>query len=128
MFKDTGIIAYVAGADLLAARRVDVNSDNEVEYATASSAGIGVTKYAANEGESVAVSLWNKPGTFEIEAAGAVTLNTLLVAAANGKVRALPETAGDYVRIAKSLEAAAADGDIIEAVAFNPGTTETVTE
>lgn len=125
-FKDTGIIAFEAGADLEAARRVTINVSGLAVYAGATDPGLGVTKYAAKSGESVAVVLWNKPGTFEVEVDEAVTLNADLVAAANGKCTSLPAPAGTYVVIGKALSTASADGDIIEAVSINTGASKSV--
>lgn len=127
MFKDTGYVAFSeAGEDLEAARRVKLNSTGQVVYADADDAGIGVTRYASKTGEAVSVGLWNKPGTFEIEAAGDIDFNTVFYAAADGKVQTLPVASGTYIAVGRALEEATANGDIIEGMAFTTGATKTV--
>lgn len=125
-FKDSGIIALEAGVDLEAARRVTLNSSGVAIYADASTAGLGVTRYAAKAGDSVAVVLWNKPGTIEVEVDEAVALNADLVAAANGRCTSLPAPAGTYVVIGKAITTSGGDGEIIEAIAIATGTTRAI--
>lgn len=58
-----------------------------------------------------AVSLVNKPGTVKMVAAGAISKNALVFTAASGKVDATASTA---FLIGIAMEAAGADGDVIE--------------
>jgi hypothetical protein len=87
---------------------------------------IGVTTSYGDQGGQVAVDLLNKPGTMEIVAAGAITSGATVYAADAGKIQALPAVAGTYRMVGKALEAASADGSIIEVLIFNPTGTTTV--
>lgn len=88
---------------------------------------IGVGEYAADADDQVAVRLLNDAGTFEMIAAGAIDAGADVYAAADGKVSALSASAGDYRKIGIALEAAAADGDIIEVLPYDYQTVTTVT-
>lgn len=75
---------------------------------------LGFSEYPAAVGDPIAVMLVNLPGTREVTAAGAITALAEVFADADGKVQALPAAAGTYRRIGIALEAATADGDVIE--------------
>jgi len=109
-----GIRAFEAAEALEQARRVKINSDGKVEYADADAVGDGVVLYAVDSGDSVAVRMFNTSGTFEIAAAGAFSSAAAVYAAADDKVQALPEAAGTYLQVGRAVEAATADGDIVE--------------
>lgn len=105
---------FTAGAALEARRCVKIKSGTtttppEVEYAGAGEAHIGITEYAAASGALVAVRL-NGAGTHEATAAEAFAAGASLYGAANGKVA---DTASGTA-LAVALEAATADGDIVE--------------
>lgn len=70
---------------------------------------LGVSRYDAADGEDLAV---DNLGTTEVEAGGAVAAGALIETDANGKA----VTNVDGPGVARALEAAAADGDIIEVV------------
>lgn len=99
---------FTAGAALAARRRVKL-SGASVVYAGDEEDAIGVTEFAVALGEDVTIRLINTGGTFEVEAAGAITAGGSVYAAADGKV----EATGTNAKGA-ALEAATADGDIIE--------------
>ena len=126
MAWNEGIKAFVANEDLAASRRVKVLSTGKVAYADADTAGDGVTLYEVAAGDSVAVKLNNCPGTFEMTAAGAITLGADAYAAADGKIQALPAEAGDYFLVGRGFEAATQDGEIIEIMPARPETAKTV--
>lgn len=114
-YNDGGLKAFMAGSDAEAQRLVKLSSGKVVyNSATATDDPVGVTERAADNGEDVTVRLINCPGTFEIEAAGAIAQDAEVYAAADGKVQALPAAAGTYRRIGLAIKAATADGDIIE--------------
>lgn len=75
---------------------------------------LGTSDYKVAAGEDGLVIMDNVGGSREITAAGAFGQGVALFAAANGKVRALPVTAGSYLKVGMSLEAATADNDIVE--------------
>lgn len=107
-----GTKSFVAGEALDAYRRVKLSSATVV-YADADEAAIGVTAGAAASGASVAVDLFGNR-THKVTASAAVAADAVVYGKADGKV---DDAAGVYP-IGIALEAALADGDIIE-VCFN---------
>jgi hypothetical protein len=87
---------------------------------------IGVTASYGDAGTDVAVDLVNKPGTVAIEAAGSITAGADIFAADEGRIQALPATAGTYRKVGKALAAASGAGSIVEALIHNPNGTVTV--
>jgi hypothetical protein len=87
---------------------------------------IGVTASYGDAGAAVAVDLINKPGTVAIEAAGAITAGADIFAADEGRIQALPATAGTYRKVGKALAAASGAGSIVEALIYNSNDTVTV--
>lgn len=122
-----GILTFTTGADVVAHRLVKLSSGNVIHNtATATDDPIGVTERDADSGDNVAVKPVNYSGTVEITAAGAISQGADVYAAAAGKVQALPTAAGTYRKIGIALEAATADGDIIEILLYDFHATETV--
>lgn len=114
-----GIITFKAGEALAEKRRIKIKngtttSPPEVEYADAGEQHIGVTEYGVASGELISVKLRNADGSHEITAAGAFDVDATLYGAADGKV----DDAASGSAIGKAIEAATADGDIIETVEF----------
>lgn len=108
---------FTAGEDLEARRRVKIESGTttsppEVVYADAGETPIGVTEYAVDDGDLVAVKLWNDGGSFEIESiiSSAIAVGASLYGAADGR---LSDAVSGSAQ-ATALEAAAADNDHIE--------------
>ncbi|MCF8090806.1 MAG: hypothetical protein K9L23_22445 [Desulfotignum sp.] len=60
------------------------------------------------------VQFFKDDGTMQLEAAGAVTQDADVYAAAAGKIQALPSVAGDYLKVGKALQAGTGDGSVIE--------------
>ena len=125
-----GIKTFKAGEDLEAKRRVKVeggttNDPPEVVYADAGEDYIGVTEYAVDDGDPVAVKMNNGPGTFEIECTidSAIARGTVLYGAADGKVS--DASSGTAQGIA--LEAPSADNQHIEVAAWNVKATTAAT-
>lgn len=116
-----------AGAALSAYRLVK-GSAGEAVYNTAAATDrpIGTTQYAVASGDDVAVKPLNAPGTHQMVASAAISQHADVFAAADGKISALPAAAGDYLRIGQALEAAAADGDIIQVLPYATPTVVTV--
>lgn len=115
-----GILTFQAGEDLVAHRRVKLESGStttppEVVYADAGEQHIGVTMRNAEDGEMIAVKLRNFPGSEEVEAAGTFAYLATLYGAADGKVDDV--SSGSAIGVAK--EAATAAGDIVEMLPFN---------
>jgi hypothetical protein len=101
---------FTTGEAVVGFRRVKVNSSGNVVYADAGEDWIGVTVEAAASGNNVAVRLKNGPGTFKMMAAGAFSILDTIYGAADGKVDDDPVGA----LIGRALEAATADGDVLE--------------
>ena len=120
--------AFAAGAALDAKRLVKLDGVTVVyNTATATDDPIGVTEFNVAADGDAAVSMLCGDETLEITAAGAFSAGADVYAAADGKVSALPAGAGTYRRVGKALEAATADGDIVEILPYNDGKTTTVT-
>lgn len=114
-----GIVTFTAGELLANKRRVKIKngtttSPPEVEYADAGEQHIGITEYAVASGALVAIKLRSTDGTHEVTAAGAFAVDATLYGAADGKV----DDAASGSAIGKAVEAALADGDIVETVEF----------
>jgi hypothetical protein len=88
-----GTKTFLCGEDLAANRRVKIESGTtttppEVVYADAGEDYIGVTLYSGEDGEPIAVKMFNATGTFEVEVAvdSAIAVGTALYGAADGKL------------------------------------------
>lgn len=118
------IKTFTAGEDLAAHRRVKIDSavstadPAEVIYADAGEDFIGVTEFAADDGELIAVKLCTGPGTFEIECAvdSAIALGTVLYGAADGKVSDFSSGSAQGINIEPATVVSDA---VIEVVAWN---------
>tara|TARA_R110000868_G_C10895268_1_gene763907 strand:+ start:425 stop:787 length:363 start_codon:yes stop_codon:yes gene_type:complete len=73
--------------------------------------GIGVACTAGVSGDAVSVALWSKAGTMKVVASAAISKDAIVYSAASGKVGA---TASTSYKLGIAIEAAGADGDIIE--------------
>lgn len=114
-----GIKTFLAGEALAEKVRVVLKSATvtdppEVVAAGAGEQHIGVTEYAVESGDPVAVKLRSFPGTHEVTASKAIDIGETLYGSAAGKVS--DEASGNAIGVA--LEAAAGDGQIIEIIDF----------
>lgn len=115
-----------AATDLGAHLRVVVDANGKYALADASTAGVGVTEYAVSAGDHAGMVPLNTQGTVEMTAAGAIAMGADVYAAAGGKVQALPGAPGTYYKVGVAMEAATADGDIIEVLPIEVGKATTV--
>lgn len=117
MSFNEGIKSFIAYGAITAHARVKLRSGygDQVELAGAGEAHIGVAEYAVADAEYVSVKLKNESGTVEVIAADSFSLGAVLYGAASGKVS--DTSSGSAIGVA--LEAATADGDIIEMLPFN---------
>jgi hypothetical protein len=113
----TGCITKLVDAALT--RRhllVKIGTDiNHVAINTASDIPLGVAddEAAAAEDDVNVQLLGQKEGTILMVAGAAITAGALLVGTASGKVITLPGSTGTYYIIGRALDAAGADGDVI---------------
>jgi len=112
-----GPLTFNAGEDLEAKRRVKIESGTtmdppEVVYADAGEDYVGVTEYAADDGEKVAVRPKNAPGSFEIECTvgTAIARGASLYGAADGRVSDTVSGSAQFT----ALQAAGASNEHIE--------------
>jgi len=122
-------ITLATSAAVSAKRLVKLSTGTAIHNtATATDDPVGVACYAAASGDDVAIRLLTEPGTFEMVAAGAISLGADVYAAADGEIQAVPTAAGTYRKIGIAMEAATADGDFIEVLPYDQYATTTVTE
>jgi hypothetical protein len=120
-------ITLLTGADVAAKRLLQFSTGEAIHnVAAATQIPIGVSEYAADDGDMVAIRTLSEDGTLEMTAAGVIALDADVYAAAAGKVQALPTDGGTYMKVGIAIEAATADGDIIEVLPYGFGTTEKV--
>jgi hypothetical protein len=101
--------SFVSGEALERFRFVKPSA-GKVVYADKADLGIGVTQQKVADATAVAVRMTNQGGTMMVTAAGAAAVDEYAYHADDGKVSNVP----NGPRIGKFLEAAAADGDIVE--------------
>ncbi len=119
MPTNPGIPTFTANGALGAYVRVKLTAASatippQVEVAGAGEQHIGITELAAATGTLVAVKLRSHNGTHEAVASEALAVGATLYGAASGKVA--DTSSGTAIGIA--VEAATADGDVIEIVEF----------
>ena len=95
---------------------------NQVDICTTADEPLGViTDEAAAAGDPVNVALFGSAGSTHLMVASeAITAGAKVYTAAAGKVQNEPAVAGTYYQVGKALEAATADGDVIEIDAQEP--------
>lgn len=104
-----------AGEALVAFRRVQ--ADGTYADAAHNEAYLGTTQQAAASGEMVTIKLKGcAAGTVKVTAAGAITSGNEVYAANDGKVQA---SLVGGTAIGRAMEAAANDGDVIEAFLYD---------
>lgn len=129
MSTNAGKRSFVAVSAVEAKRVLQMDSNGKVLHntATATTNVVGFNELAAGAADDVAVELVNTSGTVELTAAGAFAVGDKVYAAASGKVQAVPVAGGTYRQIGVALEAATADGDIVEIMPVPGPITVTVT-
>jgi hypothetical protein len=108
-------MTFTAGAALEAFRRVKLSASFTVIYAGAGEEFIGITLEKVASGDQVAVELRTSVQSYKMVAAGPVALNAVIYGAADGKI----DDAVNGTAQGIALEAATADGDIIECLQNN---------
>ena len=110
---------YLATSAIYKNRRVKLTSGTtttppSVEHAGAGEACVGVALNNAAAGERVTVRALNDNGTLLVVAADSFTIGASLYGAANGKVTDSASGTAQFI----ALQAATADGDIVEAIVY----------
>lgn len=122
-------ITLTTGASVSSKRLVKLSSGTAIHNtATSTDKPIGISDYAGASGDNIVVRLLSEGGTIEVTAAGAISQDALVYAAAAGKVQALPTAGGQYKQIGIAMEAATTDGDITEVLPYEFGKLVNVTE
>lgn len=122
-------ITLEAGAAVASKRLVKLSSGTMVyNTETETDNPIGATEYATASGENGSVRLLSEAGTLELTASGAISQDADVYAADDGEIQALPTAAGTYRKVGIAMEAATADGDIIQVLPYDYNATTTVTE
>jgi len=104
---------FTCGEDLLVNRRVKISTGTtttppEVIYADAGEAYAGITLSNEASGDKISVNV----RTYLVVAAAAFAVNATLYGADDGKVSGTESGTAQFI----ALEAATADGDVVEAV------------
>jgi hypothetical protein len=115
MAECTSPLTFTADVQIAQKLRVKIKTGSvteppEVDIAGVGERGVGVNQYLVAANEDCAVVPFNKDGSIEMVAAGAFSIGADIYPAAGGKVDDVPS--GD--KIGTALEAATADGDIVE--------------
>lgn len=104
---------FVADAAIAQFARVVFESDGRIVTAGLTEPGIGIAQTAAfAAGDIIDVKLWNSGGTFKMRASEALAVGAVLYTESDGEVQDTAQATA--VPFAQALEAATADGDIIE--------------
>jgi hypothetical protein len=110
---DSGTKTFVADAAIAQFARVVFESDGRVVTAGLTEVGIGVAQTPAfAAGDAISVKLYNSGGTFKMRASEALAVGATLYTESDGEVQDTAQATA--VPFAQALEAATADGDIIE--------------
>lgn len=126
MAERKGFSLVAAAAQVI--KRLVKQASGQAAYqtATATDVPVGVTQLNVASGEVQSVKALNEGGSVEIEAAGAITREADVYAAADGRIQALPAGAGTYRKIGMAMEAASGAGSVIEVLPYDFNTTTTV--
>ncbi len=115
-YVETSTKSFIAGATIAANTLVKLTAVGKVETAELDDAPIGVALEPAAANGHVAVKLLNCDGTVKMIAAGAISANAKVYCKNDGKCD--DTTSSFEIAVGYALEAAGADGDIIEVLPF----------
>jgi len=118
--ESEGIRTFTANGAITNKARVKLTAGStitppQVELAGVGEQHVGVAQYQVADGELVAVKLRTYPGTHEMIASKAITQGASVYGAASGKI----SDASSGSAIGQAVEAATADGDLIEVAPYN---------
>lgn len=117
--ENEGIRTFTASGAITAHARVKITSGSTTTPPQCELAGLGeqhagIAEYAAADGEIVSVRMRNCSGTVEAIAASSISVGAALYGATGGKVA----STSSGTTIGFAVEAATANGDIIEIVQY----------
>lgn len=118
---DSGFKTFVANGAVSQWERVKLNSDGTIDTAGLAEIDIGTAQRDAAAGEFVSVKLRTAAGTHKCLASEALAAGATVYTEASGKVQDTAQATA-YI-VGTSLEAAAADGDVIEVLYNSHGDT-----
>lgn len=112
------VLTFRAGEDLAAKRRVKIDTGGsqspiDVIYADAGDPAVGITQFAADDGELISVKLMYA-GSIEVEAAKDLTVGETVYGAADGKISDV--SSGSALGVVKA--AVSGDGSIAEVIPY----------
>lgn len=114
-YFETPTRAFIASAALAPFTRVTMLSTGKVAAAGSGEIGVGTTETRSfADGDPIDVRVQTAEGTRKVIASGAITVGTVVYAAASGRV-----ASSGTIGLGTALEAATANGDIIEILPFN---------
>lgn len=121
-YNGNGLRAFTADAAIGKNERVKLDSDGKITQAGLADRCVGVAQNAAfASGDIVNVQLYSAPGTMKMIAVEALAAGAAVYSEASGKVQDTAAATSYLVGIA--LEAATADGDVIEVMPMTGGIT-----
>jgi hypothetical protein len=116
-----GNITYIAGEVIDAPNRLVALADGKITVADGGVLPIGsVTDEAEDAGDFVNVHLLGGNGTVIFVASSAIEQGSLLYGVNGGKVSSSPTGSGDFFCVGIALNAALADGDLVETLTTFP--------
>jgi hypothetical protein len=111
-YNSTGVKNFDAAEAIPRHRLVKLGTAGTITLADANEEAIGASvKEAFASGENIGVKMTSAAGTVALEAAGAFNAGAVVYGQANGKV---DDVSSSTLRYGIALEAAGADGDIVE--------------
>ncbi len=120
--NETGCKTFEADAAITQYARVKLDSDGKVTTAGLTDKDIGTaTRAAFAAGDLIAVRLRSAPGTHKMIVSEAVAAGATLYTESDGEVQDTAQATG--FQIGTALEAATADGDVIEVLYNSHGDT-----
>lgn len=113
-FVDTKERSFTAGEAIEAYRVVKLSGDYTVSKTSPGDNAVAISREAVASGAAVAGILLNGQGTYKVTASGVIAQNAAIYLASDGKVNSTRSGR----KLGYALEAATADGDIIEAFLY----------
>ena len=121
----SGNLTFEAGGTIGAKCLVKLNSGKVVAAAAYNDNIIGINQYRVTSGQIAAIRPLNTAGTAEVCVKAAIDVNDIVFYKEDNEGKANKTATGNRQQIGIALEAATADGDIIEVLLMPAVTTAT---